>query len=110
VGDGSQHWTTVHVDDLATLYRIVLERGEALGYLVGASGENPTVRELGEARAGDAGVVPESADASRERFGALFADALLLDQQASGARAKALGWTPKGPSLQDELRSGSYTG
>jgi nucleoside-diphosphate-sugar epimerase len=110
VGDGSQHWTTVHVDDLAVLYRTVLERREALGYLIGASGANPTVRELAEARAGAAGVVPESVEASRERLGALFADALLLDQQSSGAKAKALGWTPKGPSLIEELRSGSYTG
>jgi len=108
VGDGSQHWTTVHVDDVATLYRTVLERGEGLGYLVGAGGENPTVRELGESRAGAAGVAPESADASRERFGARFADALLLDQRATGAKAKALGWTPKGPSLLDDLRTGSY--
>jgi nucleoside-diphosphate-sugar epimerase len=108
IGDGSQHWTTVHVDDIAALYRAVLERGGGLGYLVGASGESPTVRQLGEALAGDAGVAPESADASRERLGALFADALLLDQQASGAKARELGWTPKGPSLLDDLRTGSY--
>jgi nucleoside-diphosphate-sugar epimerase len=108
VGDGTQHWTTVHVDDIAALYRTVLERGEGLGYVAGVSGENPTVRELGEALAGEAGVVPESVEASRERLGALFADALLLDQQATGAKAKRLGWTPKGPSLVDELRSGSY--
>ncbi len=106
VGDGSQHWTTVHVDDVATLYRTVLERGVGLGYLVGVGGESPTVREIGEALAGDAGVVPESADASRERLGAPFADALLLDQQATGAKAKALGWNPKGPSLLDDLRAG----
>jgi nucleoside-diphosphate-sugar epimerase len=108
IGDGSQHWATVHVDDIATLYRTVLERGEGLGYLVGASGESPTVRELGEALAGDTGVAPESAEASRERQGALFADALLLDQQASGTKARELWWTPKGPSLLDDLRAGSY--
>src|SRR5690349_5936807 len=108
VGDGGQHWTTVHVDDLAALYRTVLERGTGLGYLIGAAGENPTVGEIAAALAGDAGVAPESVDASRNRLGALFADALLLDQQATGAKAKALGWNPKGPTLLDDLRSGSY--
>jgi nucleoside-diphosphate-sugar epimerase len=111
VGDGSQHWTTVHVDDIAALYRLVLERGESLGYVIGASGDNPTVRDLAEALAGDAAaVVPESVDASRARLGAPFADALLLDQQATGAKAKGLGWTPQGPSLLDDLRTGTYAG
>ena len=108
VGAGDQHWTTVHVDDVAALYALVLEHGEALGYLIAASGDNPTVRELGEAAAGPAGVAPESAEASRQRLGAAFADALLLDQAAEGAKAKALGWKPAGPALVEELRSGSY--
>ncbi|WP_433614990.1 NAD-dependent epimerase/dehydratase family protein [Dactylosporangium sp. CA-139114] len=106
VGDGSQHWTTVHVDDVAVVYRLVLERGSGLGRLVVASGVNPTVRELAEAAAGGAGVAPETAGESRARLGEQFADALLLDQQASGAKARELGWTPSGPSLVEELRAG----
>ena len=27
IGDGSQHWSTVHVDDLAALYVLALEHG-----------------------------------------------------------------------------------
>ncbi|GAA2637213.1 NAD-dependent epimerase/dehydratase family protein [Dactylosporangium fulvum] len=108
VGDGSQHWVTVHVEDVAALYVTVVERRERLGYVVAASGVNPTVRELAEAAAGDAGVAPETTDASRERLGALFADALLLDQQTAAAKAKALGWTPTRPTLIEELRAG-YT-
>nr|BFE62071.1 NAD-dependent epimerase/dehydratase family protein [Dactylosporangium thailandense] len=105
VGDGSQHWTSVHVDDVAVVYRLVLEHGSGLGRLVVASGVNPTVRELAEAAAGGAGVAPETAGESRARLGELFADALLLDQQASGAKARGLGWTPSGPSLVEELRA-----
>ncbi|RKS77457.1 nucleoside-diphosphate-sugar epimerase [Motilibacter peucedani] len=112
VGDGSQHWTTVHSDDLGELYVRVLEDGAAGDYYIGASGQNPTVRELGEAAARGRGlsgaVVAEPVEASRERLGAAFADALLLDQQTSAAKSKALGWTPAGPSLVDELASGSY--
>ncbi len=98
----------MHVDDVAALYALVVERGEALGYVIGASGDNPTVRELGEAAAGPAGVAPESDDASRQRLGGAFADALLLDQATEAAKAKALGWKPVGPTLVEELRSGSY--
>ncbi|MGI5243992.1 NAD-dependent epimerase/dehydratase family protein [Dactylosporangium sp. CA-139066] len=104
VGDGAQHWTSVHVDDVAALYALVLERGEGLGRLIAVSGDNPTVREIAEAASGGAGVAPETVEESRARLGAGFADALLLDQQATGARARSLGWTPSGPPLLDEIR------
>lgn len=68
VGDGSQHWTTVNVDDLADLYVLVVEQGEGLGYLVAASGENPTVAEIAKAGAHNATVAPESVEASRTRL------------------------------------------
>ncbi|GAA4670114.1 NAD-dependent epimerase/dehydratase family protein [Frondihabitans cladoniiphilus] len=112
VGDGSQHWTTVHVDDLADLYVKAFEAGARDEYYLGVSGHNPTVRDLGEAAAAATGapVVEESADESRARLGEAFADALLLDQAAIGAHAKeTLGWIPSRPSLADEFRSGAYT-
>lgn len=102
VGSGEQHWTSVHVDDLADLYVRALEQN-ATGTFLAVSGINPTVREFGEAAG--AAVRPESDDASRARLGVGFADALLLDQQASGERARtALGWVPSRPSVLDELR------
>jgi nucleoside-diphosphate-sugar epimerase len=111
VGDGSQHWTTVHVDDLADLYVLALEAAAADEYYLGASGDNPTVRELGDAasRGRSWPAVAETDDSARGRLGAAFADALLLDQQASGSHARAtLGWAPAAPSLTTELESGSY--
>jgi nucleoside-diphosphate-sugar epimerase len=111
-GSGDQHWTTVHADDLGRLYVLALERAEAGSYYLGVSGSNPTVREIGEAAdrgAGGEGRVVGSSDAQTEaRLGPL-AGALLLDQQSSGARAKTeLGWEPTGPTLVDDLTSGSY--
>ncbi|MFI5909122.1 NAD-dependent epimerase/dehydratase family protein [Dactylosporangium sp. NPDC051541] len=105
IGDGTQHWTSVHVDDVASLYRIVLELGSPLGRVLAASGVNPTVAELAAAVSGEAGVVAETVDETRGRLGSLFADALLLDQQASGAKARGLGWNPVGPSLISELQA-----
>ncbi|MEV8215510.1 NAD-dependent epimerase/dehydratase family protein [Leifsonia sp. NPDC077715] len=113
IGDGSQHWATVHVDDLAALYVLALEHGSAGATYIGAGGQNPTVRELGEAAAQAAGVAGgvagESVEESRSRLGEQLADALLLDQQARGTKARIdLGWEPNGPSLLEELLVGSY--
>lgn len=108
IGDGSQHWTTVHVDDLAALYLLVLE-GSPVGRVIGASGHNPTVGELGEAISRGP-VAAEGDAASRARLGDLFAEALLLDQQAAGAKARSLGWNPVHPTLVEEIAAGHYRG
>ncbi len=104
LGTGEQHWTTVHVDDLAELYLAVLKSAPGGETYIGASGQNPTVFELTRAAAGhDATVRAEGADATTARLGAL-AEALLLDQQASGERARReFGWQPSRPSLLEEL-------
>lgn len=104
IGDGSQRWTLVHVDDLARLYLAVLEHDGPIGRVIASDGSPTTVREIAEAVAGPSGVVPETADATRARLGATFADALLLDQAASGDFARsALGWTPEHASVLDEV-------
>lgn len=115
IGDGSQHWTTVDVDDLAAVYVLALEKGRAGATYIGASGQNPTVRELGEAIAAGydvaEGVRPESPADTRARLGEAFADALLLDEQASGATARAeLGWEPVARPLVEQLAAGEYLG
>ncbi|GAA1435567.1 NAD-dependent epimerase/dehydratase family protein [Microlunatus lacustris] len=108
IGDGSQHWSTVHVDDLADLYVLVLERGAELGRVLGVSAGAPTVRAIAEAT-GDP-VAPEPVEATRARLGEAFADALLLDQQFDNGYALSLGWAPTRPGLVDEVRSGGYAG
>ena len=107
IGDGTQHWGVVHVDDTAALYVAVLESGRALGRVLAVTDENPTVRDLGEAT-GHA-VVGEPVERTRARLGEAFADALLLDQQfAVGRKATELGWSPQGPTLVDDIGRGSY--
>ncbi|MDI6105550.1 NAD(P)H-binding protein [Actinoplanes sp. NEAU-A12] len=112
VGPGTQHWTSVHVDDLAELYVAALERAESGSVYLGVSGDNPTARELGEAasrRLGlDGRVVAEDAAALVERLGG-FGEALLLDQQATGEKARReLGWKPSRRSLVEEFAAGAY--
>jgi nucleoside-diphosphate-sugar epimerase len=111
-GSGEQHWTTVYADDLGRLYAHAVDQAAPGSYYLGVSGQTPTVREIGEAAdrgaGGDGRVVGEPDEATEARLGPLAA-ALLLDQQATGAKARTeLGWEPTGPSLVDELSSGSY--
>jgi nucleoside-diphosphate-sugar epimerase len=112
LGTGRQRWPTVHVADLADVFRRALEDDSARGYYVVGDGENPTVAELTEAAAaaaGAPGAVPGSDDEARARLGDYFAEVLLLDQATDAAKARAdLGWRPARPGLVDELRSGSY--
>lgn len=103
IGTGEQHWTTVHRDDLAELYVLAIEN-PIEGVFVAASGHNPTVNEITAAASGGQPVVAEGLDASRARLSAAFADALFIDQQASGAKARStFGWTPSRPTVLEEL-------
>jgi nucleoside-diphosphate-sugar epimerase len=112
LGTGRQHWSTVHVADLANAFRRALEDGSARGTYVIGDGVNPSVAELTEAAAaavGAPGAVPGSDDEARARLGDYFAEVLLLDQATDAARARdELGWSPAHPGLVDELRNGSY--
>jgi nucleoside-diphosphate-sugar epimerase len=112
LGSGHQHWSTVHVADLADFFRRVLEHDTARGRYVIGNGANSTVAELTEAAAvaaGAPGAVPGSDEEARARIGDYFAEVLLLDQGTDAARARTeLGWEPSHPALADEFRHGSY--
>lgn len=104
VGSGEQHWTTIHVDDLAALYAAVLEAGSGFDSVLGVSGVSPRVLDLTAAAAGAEGVATEEPDATRARLGGPFADAVLMDQQATGDKARGIGgWRPTRPTLLEEL-------
>ena len=112
LGTGRQHWATIHVADLAGLFRLALEDDSARGHYVVGDGFNPTVAELTEAAAvaaGAPGAVPGSDEEARTRLGDYFAEVLLLDQGTDAAEARAqFDWHPSHPGLVDEFRSGSY--
>ena len=112
LGTGQQHWSTVHVADLADFFRRVVEHDSARGYYVIGDGVNATVAELTEAAAVAAGApaaVPGSDEEARARLGEYFADVLLLDQSTTAAKARTeLDWAPSHPGLVDEFRHGSY--
>ncbi len=112
LGTGRQHWSTVHVADLADFFRRVLESDSARGRYVLGNGLNPTVADLTAAAAvaaGAPGAVPGSDDEARARIGDYFAEVLLLDQGTFAAKAREqLDWCPTHPGLVDDFRNGSY--
>jgi nucleoside-diphosphate-sugar epimerase len=113
VGSGENRWPMVHVDDLADVYLLALERAPGGTLLLAASGPAYPVRELAAAASRGAGRSGNTAEwpieEARTELGSGYADALTLDQQASSRRAEELlGWRPHRPGPIEDLESGSY--
>jgi len=99
VGTGDQRWAFVHRDDLAELYRLVVER-RARGVFHGVDGASPTVAEAAGAAsraAGKGGAVRAiPVEEARKTMGPM-ADALAMDQVVISARGVEVGWAPSHP-------------
>jgi nucleoside-diphosphate-sugar epimerase len=113
VGAETTRWPMVHVDDLADLFRLVVEHAPAGTIWHGVAESAVPVQELAAAAGRAVGIftAPRSLaiDAAREALGADFADALALDQAASGDAARVrLGWDPRRPGVVADLVTGSY--
>lgn len=109
VGNGRNRWTCVHVDDLAELYLLALEKAPAASIFNGAYGAAIPLIEIARGASEGAGaegrVVEWSLEEARQAFGGL-ADAIVCDRVVSGERAeRELGWRPSRHSILDELRS-----
>jgi nucleoside-diphosphate-sugar epimerase len=112
VGTGENRWPFVHVDDLADLYLLALENAPPGTLLLGVSGEAHPVRDVAAAASRGAGangrVKAWSLEDARKKLG-VYADALVLDQQASGRRAQQLlGWQPHRADVLEDIERGSY--
>ena len=112
VGDGENRWPFVDVDDLAQLYVLTLEKAAPGSLYNAAHGPSYRVREVAEAASIGAGAKGKTQawplEDARKVMHA-FADALVLDQQVSGEKAKKeLGWKPRAGSVLDDLKTGSY--
>jgi nucleoside-diphosphate-sugar epimerase len=114
VGTGKNRWPFVHVDDLADLYLLALERAPAGSVLLGVAGPSRPVSEVAAAASRGAGAggrtVAWPLEEARQKLGP-YADALVLDQQATGRRAlELLGWRPHRPDVLEDIERGSYAG
>jgi nucleoside-diphosphate-sugar epimerase len=86
MGDGNNRWPLVHRDDVAELYRLVVEQS--------ARGVFHAVAEVRRARDVFPSIIGTPLEEARKDLGG-FADALALDQNVRAPRALTLGWSPR---------------
>jgi nucleoside-diphosphate-sugar epimerase len=110
VGDGSNHWSMVHVADVAELYVAAL-RAPAGAVYAGVIDRYPTQAEVLAALAGSLGMPGRTGtltlDEARAKMGPI-AEAFVLDQRLTGARARQqLDWQPRHLDPVAELAAAS---
>ncbi|MBB2964767.1 SDR family oxidoreductase [Methylobacterium sp. R2-1] len=111
LGDGGNRWPAAHVLDLASLYRLVLERAEPGARYHAVAEEGVPARAIAEAIGRGLGVAVASLTLkeAEDHFGWL-AGFVGLDMPASSAWTRArLGWHPTGPGLISDLAGMRYS-
>jgi nucleoside-diphosphate-sugar epimerase len=110
VGDGTNRWAMVHVDDLADAYVRAADSGLSGEVFNVTDRSRATLREMATAAAKAAGFVGEIrlvpvAEASKTM--GPFAEALAIDQHVESWKlARRLGWHPRHGGFVDGV--GSY--
>jgi nucleoside-diphosphate-sugar epimerase len=109
VGQGLNRWSNVHVDDVAQLYQLVLEKAPA-GALYFAENGEASFAEIAEAIAARLGLGPVqhlAADLAAQRWGESTAFYTLgSNSRVRAKRARdELGWSPRHGSAVDWIRS-----
>jgi len=109
VGQGVNRWSNVHIDDVAELYRLALEKAPAGAFYFAENGET-SFEEIGAAiatRLGLGAVQPLAAEAAAAKWGegkAYFTFGSNSRVRARRARSE-LGWAPRHASVIDWIRS-----
>jgi nucleoside-diphosphate-sugar epimerase len=110
VEEGANRWAAGHVSDVARLYVLALDRAEPGARYNAVAEEGIAARHIAETVATGLGLpaVSLSMEEAQAHFGwfALFASANLA--ASSTLTREKLGWTPKGPSLLEDLRAMNY--
>ena len=109
IGDGSNYWSLVHVDDVAELYALALDAPAGSVY-AGVTTSDYTLAQIAEAvsqAAGCPGRIESITLAQAREIMGPIADAFALDQQVSSARARSqLGWNPPERDALSEIAEG----
>jgi nucleoside-diphosphate-sugar epimerase len=104
LGEGDNHWSAAHVDDVARLYRLALEKGDTARYhAVGEEGVR--LRAIADVLGmGLALPLRSLTPAEAPAYFGWMAHFAGADVRSSSAKTRAaLGWQPKGPGLIEDL-------
>ena len=111
VGDGANRWPAVHRLDAAVVFRLALEQAPA-GSVLHATAENVPFKDIAETIGRGLGlpVVSLTPDEAAGHFVSPFiARAYGTDAPVSSAFTRELlGWSPRHPSLLDDVANGDY--
>jgi nucleoside-diphosphate-sugar epimerase len=111
-GDGANVWPAVHARDLASLFRLALEKGPAGKSWHGIADEGIPFREIAEAIGSRLGIPAVSIPADVLMLPGYFgflANLVTLDMPASNAITRqTLGWEPAQLDLLADLDNGHY--
>lgn len=110
VGDGTNRWAAAHVNDVARLYRLAVEKPEAGTRWHAVAEEGVQLRDIAESigRGLSLPVKSITAEEAPAHFGwwGMLAGADLL--ASSAITRQKLGWNPTGPGLLADLEQMDY--
>ncbi|HEY3867683.1 MAG TPA: SDR family oxidoreductase [Actinocrinis sp.] len=111
-GDGANLWPAVHIRDVASLFRLALEKGPAGRYWHAIEDGGTPFREIAEAIGSRLGLPAVSIPADVLMLPGYFgflANPVTLDLPASNLiTRRTLGWEPAQPGLLADLDNGHY--
>lgn len=111
IGDGSNRWPAVHRLDAARLFRLALESASPGSRLHAVADEGVPLHAIASAisriaEVPTASIAPSDADA---HFGFLARFVALDSPRSSALTRIGVGWTPKQPSLLEDLTASRYS-
>jgi nucleoside-diphosphate-sugar epimerase len=108
-GDGANHWPAAHTLDVASLYRLALEKAPAGAQLYAATEAGIPLREIAEVIGRQLGLPAVSIPADRVADHFKGFPFITLDIVVSSAETqRLLGWKPAHPGLIADLEEGHY--
>lgn len=112
IGKGSNHWSNIHIDDLADLFLRAVTDPPSGEIFFACGGMPQPVEKIARAVAKVCGVEGKIESVPLEDARAAMgpiADCLAMDCRAGSTKpARYFGWTVYKPSIFDEILSGSY--
>lgn len=105
VGEGKNHWSAAHVDDVARLYRLALEKTDRMARYHAVAEEGVTLRAIGEVVGKGLKLPVRSiSDAEAPGYFGWMGHLAASDLRATSEKTRAaLGWSPTGPGLIADL-------
>jgi nucleoside-diphosphate-sugar epimerase len=113
VGKGANVWSNVHIEDLADLYMLAIERAPGGAHYYAENGENAMI-EICQSISRMLGFGGKTASMTLAEAAAEYGEVPANYSFGSNSRVRAvraraeLGWSPSRPGLVDEIERGTY--